>query len=946
MTIRQRGPNTRLDAQAHPGGILCVALSPLSGLIASGGDDKKTCVWTLKSMQKKGKPTVKLSGHASGVTCVAFGPDDRLIASGNFGGGLRVWDFQDEQQQSVKVFPAGHHQTCGCVSFSTDGRFLCTGSHDTSAKIWDIQTRQCLHTYKVHNGVVNNVSMSPDGKYLFTAGGDNTVSLIDLQQEKSIKTFQHNGPATCLSLHPTKTILATGSADRTAKVYDLRNFQQLCDIKQEKTIRQLQFAGNDGAVLCISSEDAIRFCTWEDPYGRGMGGKTLDRLNIPSGKVGAFQVFDEEICTVSAKDTTLTFSAVGNEHIEPWKSSQSEHKHKSGISVQGKYSDWSTGNEDDDYEESSDDDGTLNVKFMNQTYVQIDQAELEQELRKLKMKEEQKKLSEEKEDHDKTEEKEDNDKSEEPKGENESTSSSDEFEDTALNVKVNKEDDSDDIEYTKEWEDDDDEKNDDKLVTPKSDKKVDPKTDEKEGKPRERDTPSPAEESDPIPQGTRRAFVLPKKKEQKPPSTARSQGTPTNSPVPSHAPATAPSQSPQTQQETPKLIPVNTPDLSPIDFNQRAMTKQDLIALAQELNVKIPSNAFDTPLNQIRFEKKLMKIFDKQSTDQPAQLSSTIQKRESRENALAQMENLWENQLKEAKKGELRDKGPTPSEPKVQKKVKPQRVKSEPKFSNLPPPQFPKARPESPNPSPIQPKKVPQTAPKRADRAEQEQPQQPEVVFVPNIESVGVKGLINQVKRGQTELERDRTRGLDDLFVIDSITSSHKSVYDTLCHRNENVTSLVSVYRSSKMKGIIGVLDYDPEFKSDRPENSFCKDNAAIVSFFKVFLSKKSGFGGIISFSDMSRLLPNINTLLRCPNPNEVSTGAEMLKSLLETFENKLKKDESNDDEEQELHNTIHDELADTYATIEAIQPDFSTNKDIRTLLTSVHDTLSSILNY
>ncbi|KAA6400531.1 MAG: hypothetical protein EZS28_003938 [Streblomastix strix] len=247
---------------AHPGGVNAVALAQNAALVATGGQDNKTCIWSIRKLQEKSTPMMTLLGHSSPVTCVAFDQTEARVASGNVGGGLRVWDIS--AGKSIKIFSAGiHHQAVSCLNFNANGQHLTTGSNDMSVKVWDMRHKQVVQSYKIHSNNVNAALFSPDGKYLFTGGEDGICNVVDLGEGKVVKQFSHDGPINTIALHPLDLIMATGSSDRTSKVYDLSSFQIVASIPMDSTkIRSLQFCGDDGDVLCtVMRKISRQYCS-------------------------------------------------------------------------------------------------------------------------------------------------------------------------------------------------------------------------------------------------------------------------------------------------------------------------------------------------------------------------------------------------------------------------------------------------------------------------------------------------------------------------------------------------------------------------------------------------------------------------------------------------------------------------------------------------------------
>src|SRR5207248_254108 len=73
----------------HWGAVFCVAVSPDSKWIVSGGQDSAIRVWEAATMRQRSL----LAGHKAGVNALAFTPDGKTLASAGSDYTLKLWDF-------------------------------------------------------------------------------------------------------------------------------------------------------------------------------------------------------------------------------------------------------------------------------------------------------------------------------------------------------------------------------------------------------------------------------------------------------------------------------------------------------------------------------------------------------------------------------------------------------------------------------------------------------------------------------------------------------------------------------------------------------------------------------------------------------------------------------------------------------------------------------------
>jgi WD40 repeat protein len=147
----------------------CVAISPGSKVVASGGSDSTVTLWDRES----GKELQRLSGQTGNVLSVAFSPDGHHLASAGGDGSTRIWNVLTGESLYTL---SGHVGAVMSAVFSPDGKFVVSGGADNTVRFWDATTGQNLETLGVHSGVWQ-VAFSSDGKYLAAGYADGTINI-------------------------------------------------------------------------------------------------------------------------------------------------------------------------------------------------------------------------------------------------------------------------------------------------------------------------------------------------------------------------------------------------------------------------------------------------------------------------------------------------------------------------------------------------------------------------------------------------------------------------------------------------------------------------------------------------------------------------------------------------------------------------------------------------
>ncbi|GAA5871336.1 hypothetical protein JCM16303_000720 [Sporobolomyces ruberrimus] len=200
--------------------------------------------------------TSLLEGHEDVVLCLARSTDGQILVSGSKDKTARVWrsppdsalSSSDGQPSWKCVGKAeGHVESIGAVAVSKkDNSFLVTASQDRTAKIWDLNSLdsasdmsslRSMSTTKIHDKDINTLDIAPNDKLLASGSQDRTAKLFSISytprskstpasaQLSLLGTFKgHKRGVWSVKFSPVDQCLATASGDRTIKLWSLADF--------------------------------------------------------------------------------------------------------------------------------------------------------------------------------------------------------------------------------------------------------------------------------------------------------------------------------------------------------------------------------------------------------------------------------------------------------------------------------------------------------------------------------------------------------------------------------------------------------------------------------------------------------------------------------------------------------------------------------------------------
>jgi serine/threonine protein kinase/Tol biopolymer transport system component len=213
-----RAGTLSLRLQGHTDFVQSVAWSPDGFSLASASADEKIFIW---DALQGGSPQYTLTGHTDTVYSVAWSPNGRQIASASADKTVRVWDVQSSSNQA-KLVLTGHTDTVYSVAWSPDGALLVSASNDGTAKTWNpIQGGPALHSFSNNKGFLRSAVWSPDSKRVATASHDKVVTIwdADTSYPPAFTLSGANDILTSVSWSQDGALLAAGSADHSITIW-------------------------------------------------------------------------------------------------------------------------------------------------------------------------------------------------------------------------------------------------------------------------------------------------------------------------------------------------------------------------------------------------------------------------------------------------------------------------------------------------------------------------------------------------------------------------------------------------------------------------------------------------------------------------------------------------------------------------------------------------------
>ena len=227
---------------------LCVA----SGITGLSG---QATVWRVAD----GQLLRSYEGHRDSIYAALESPDASFVATASYDRHIILWDAASGRRLHDIT---GHNGAVYDLDFSGDSRHLISASGDQTVKVWNVDTGARLDTLGQPLKEQYATRFSPDDRLIVGGGRDHRIRVWEFVSRKVARInpllharFAHEAPIVALEFSADGSRLVTSSEDRTIKIWETANFEQVGVLENQSDVCAALAIAPDASHLFVGRLD-------------------------------------------------------------------------------------------------------------------------------------------------------------------------------------------------------------------------------------------------------------------------------------------------------------------------------------------------------------------------------------------------------------------------------------------------------------------------------------------------------------------------------------------------------------------------------------------------------------------------------------------------------------------------------------------------------------------
>ena len=247
-------------------------------------------------------PIAEFDAHRGPVTGLVYSADGRWIVTAGEDGTLKVWDATYNSLIRTIELDDGR-----ATALAVLGSRALTGHADGKVVLWDLNRAEKLATVQRNEASVWDVVFTGDQSRFAVASHDWKIALWDATQPSApLHVFEgHENSVQALAYDPNRAVLASGSADKTVRLWNLKTLSLKRRYRGSRDFLTAVVFSRDGKLLAGGSLDG-QIQIWS-----ALNSRRKRRLTDHNGRVTdlAFSPDGQYLASSSADGTVRLWDA-------------------------------------------------------------------------------------------------------------------------------------------------------------------------------------------------------------------------------------------------------------------------------------------------------------------------------------------------------------------------------------------------------------------------------------------------------------------------------------------------------------------------------------------------------------------------------------------------------------------------------------------------------------
>ncbi|XP_066907379.1 autophagy-related protein 16-1 [Halyomorpha halys] len=214
---------------------------------------------TMQRSQVPSKAAIVFDAHDGVASAVQWGPVDRVIATGGEDRKVKLWDVSKGNPENRGVLGASNAGVMS-VHFDTTGTYILAASNDYAARVWTVSDQRLRHTLTGHSGKVLAAKFLGDPNKVATGSHDRTLKIWDLRSKACIETKFAGSCCNDLVISDSAgTTIISGHFDKKIRCWDTRTSDSnKREILVQGKVTSLDMGREGNTVLACIRDESLR----------------------------------------------------------------------------------------------------------------------------------------------------------------------------------------------------------------------------------------------------------------------------------------------------------------------------------------------------------------------------------------------------------------------------------------------------------------------------------------------------------------------------------------------------------------------------------------------------------------------------------------------------------------------------------------------------------------